>query len=320
MPKPAAPQASAPLVRPGAQQGTLSSAVRPGVKPVRPGTLRPAGAPTPAGSPKGFQKPGQPGQSGLKSTARDVRPGTPAVGVPRQNIRPGMGSAAAGMSAAAMLAGLALNVGSAHPQIATDVSVLNSNLQDLGGRSTLQNLQAQVNELDANLNRATTLLESARSKGYVYQKDLDEIAYAAMDRWQAVRDQVLNSIPQQSAAFQNRLVSLNGQVARLNSVVGNPAAATPLLSSTSSQVNTYMSDLNQIEFEPAGQLCRYPIANFHAVLAPEPGALGAGAVGRGEVQAGRRRKPDHGCARPLGPGGRQRPRRHSLPHQQAPHL
>ncbi len=245
MPKPAAPQAGAPLVRPGAQQGTLSSAVRPGAKPVRPGALRPAGAPTPAGSPKGFQKPGA-APSGLKSTGRDVRPGTPAVGAQGQTVRPGMG-AAAGLPAAAMLAGLALNVGSAHPQIATDVSVLNGNLQDLGGRSTLQNLQTQVNELDANLNRATTLLESARSKGYVYQKDLDEIAYAAMDRWQAVRDQVLNSIPQQSAAFQNRLVSLNGQVARLNSVVGNPAAATPLLSSTSSQVNTFMSDLNQIE-------------------------------------------------------------------------
>lgn len=246
MPKPAAPQAGAPLVRPGAQQGALSSTARPGAKPVRPGALRPAGVPRPAQSPKGFGKPGhaQP-SSGLKSTARPTRPGTVASGaqVPMPP-RPGV---AMGAGAAAALAALALNVGSAHPQIATDVSVLNGNLQSLTDRSSLQNLQNQVNELDVNLNKTMGLLESARSKGYVYQKDLDETAYAVMDRWQGVRDQVLNSIPQQAAAFQNRLSALGGQVTRLNSVVGNPAAATPLVSSTSSQVNMFLNDLQQIE-------------------------------------------------------------------------
>ncbi|MBN2146361.1 MAG: hypothetical protein JW726_03190, partial [Anaerolineales bacterium] len=245
MPKQPAPAiARPPQARPGVQvvrPGQLPK--RPGVQPVRPGAIRPVVRPVapPAGAPKGIQKARPtPAPSGLKSTGKTPTPVSRPSAV-------GVGAGAAGMAGAAALAAFMLNTGAAHPQISMDVTTLNYSLQDLQNRSSLSQIQAAISELDAALNHALGLLESARSKGYMYQKELDEIAYQAMDQWQSVRDQVTASIPQQAAAFQSQLGPLGGQVARLNSVLGNPAAATPLVSSTATQVNSLLSELNQVE-------------------------------------------------------------------------
>jgi hypothetical protein len=104
-----------------------------------------------------------------------------------------------------------------------------------------------MTELDSALTHAVNLLESARDKGFVYQKDLDEIAYQAMDGWQSIRQQLQGTLAQQATSFQSRLVPLGPQVANLNMVLGNPQRATPLMSNTSSQVNLLLNDLSQIE-------------------------------------------------------------------------
>ena len=70
---------------------------------------------------------------------------------------------------------------------------LNYSLDSLRDRSSLSQIQADMTELDTALTHAVNLLESAREKGFVYQKDLDEIAYQAMDRWQGIRQQLQNT-------------------------------------------------------------------------------------------------------------------------------
>jgi hypothetical protein len=203
---------------------------------------------SPVAPPKGVQKgrpgvvqPPMPPGGGLKGLGKaPSRPATPGA------VRPGF--AAAGAAAgAALLSTLVLNSAAAHPQISTEVSSLDYSLSDLRERSNLSQVQGEVTQLDSSLNHALSLLEGARNKGYVYQKDLDEMAYEAMDRWQPIRDQVLNSIPQQAAAFQGRLGGLSTQVSSLNAVLNNPGMAAPRLSSTSSQVNTLLGELNQLE-------------------------------------------------------------------------
>ena len=216
--------------------------------PLRPG-IRPAIMPpqSPTGMAKIAQKPTptvvHPPAPGAKVAAKaQITP--PPAGIQHPVVSAGTVGAVLG---AAALGALVLNTATAHPQISSEANSLNYSLEDLKSRSSLGQIQAELTELDAALSHALNLLESARKEGYVYQKDLDEFAYQAMDQWQGIKQQVLASIPQQAAAFQNRMYPLGSQVASLNSVLGNPTAAAPLLGNTSSQVNTLLSDLSQME-------------------------------------------------------------------------
>lgn len=145
------------------------------------------------------------------------------------------------------IAALMINAAAANPQISSEANTLNSSLEDLKTRSSLQHIIDEINRLDTDLTHALDLLESARKEGYVYQKDLDEIAYQVMGQWQGIKQGLLDSIPQQASAFQNKMLPLGVQLARLNSVLGNPTSATHLIGDTSSQLNKLSSELYQVE-------------------------------------------------------------------------
>jgi hypothetical protein len=123
---------------------------------------------------------------------------------------------------------LALNTAAAHPDIAMDVQSLQSTLNELQRRSDFSSIVSDLNTLDSRLTDALNLLESARERGYVYQSDLEDIAYGAVDRWQTVRGQVETALPDQQAAIQNGLAKLNPQLQRLNAGIRSTGAANTL--------------------------------------------------------------------------------------------
>jgi hypothetical protein len=149
--------------------------------------------------------------------------------------------------AAAAVGFLALNAAAAHPTLSSETLSLQSSLSDLQGRSSFSRISAAISSLDTDLDRAGQLLESARSKGYRFQSDLEKVAYDAFSRWQVVRQQVLDAVDQQSRSFQNRLLAVDLNVQRLNGVLGNPNSAAPLVRSTQSQVNSILNDLSIAE-------------------------------------------------------------------------
>ncbi len=151
------------------------------------------------------------------------------------------------MAAAAAMGFLALNAAAAHPTLSSEALSLQSSLSDLQDRSSFSRVSSSITSLDAELDQANQLLESARAKGYRYQSDLEKIAYAALGSWQSIRQQVMNALDQQSRLFQNRLLSVDPNVQRLNGVLSNPTSAAPLLRSTQSQVNTILNDLSAAE-------------------------------------------------------------------------
>ena len=77
----------------------------------------------------------------------------------------------------------------------------------------MSEVRADIANLDANLSHALSLLESAREKGYLYQADLEEIAYDAMSRWQAVRSDVESSIERQAGLAENTFGPVNSRSA-----------------------------------------------------------------------------------------------------------
>ena len=217
---------------------------KPAPAPVRPQVVRPGTAP--AQSLHQMPRPVvQPSTTPLHSIGKTPAPVRPAAVRPSA-VRPS-GAGLAASAGAAAISSLVLNSTQAHPQISNEVYSLNSSLSDLQNRSSLSQIQADITELDSQLNGMLGLLESARQKGFVYQKDLDEQAYQIMDRWQPIKESVLRNLPQQAASLQNSLLPLSSQVSRLNSVMGNPAAAQPLLSNTYSQVNTLLGSVSEVE-------------------------------------------------------------------------
>jgi predicted nucleic acid-binding Zn-ribbon protein len=200
---------------------------------------------------KVMPKQSPPPTSSLKSLRRQVRPPAPSPRrtTIRPQTRPGPRPAVVAAAGAAAVGGalITLNIAAAHPDIAVDVTSLNTTLTDLHNRSSFSSIKADLTNLDSDINHVLNLLESARDKGYVYQGDMEEITYSAVDSWQSVREQVEASISQQAQSMQTTLATLNPQVQRLNSVLRNPTSAAPVLSSTQTQINQVMWDLQRIE-------------------------------------------------------------------------
>ena len=204
----------------------------------------------PNARPRPLVKPTAPPLKVMPKTAPPVPPqlksihkaGIPAaVPTARPGVSPGV------MAAAAAMGFLALNAAAAHPTLSSEALSLQSSLSDLQDRSSFSRISSSISSLDAELDQANQLLESARAKGYRYQSDLEKIAYAALGSWQSICQQVMNALDQQSRIFQNRLLSVDPNVQRLNGVLSNPSSAAPLLRATQSQVNTILNDLSAAE-------------------------------------------------------------------------
>jgi hypothetical protein len=131
--------------------------------------------------------------------------------------------------------------------IYSEVSSLASSLQELQNRSDFSAIVSQVNDLDASLNRAVDLLEGARQEGYVYQGDLEQIAYNAISQWQSARPQVVASLQQQAAGMQGQLYSINSMLQSLNASLPYPSTAGPLLQNARSAVASLLDHISQVE-------------------------------------------------------------------------
>ncbi len=104
-----------------------------------------------------------------------------------------------------------------------------------------------MNDLDASLNRAVDLLESARQAGFVYQGDLEQIVYNAVSQWQSARPQVATSLQQQVAGMQSQLYSINSLLQSLNASLSYPSAAEPLLHNAQTAVANLLDHISQVE-------------------------------------------------------------------------
>jgi hypothetical protein len=142
---------------------------------------------------------------------------------------------------------MALNVSAAHSDISFDISSLERDLDDLELTSSLTDIQSDIVNLDSELNNALNLLESARDKGYVYQSDLEDLAYRVKGQWDTVRPQVEAAIVQHSSELQSQIKTLNPSIERLNRVISNPSSAEPVMRDTSTQVNEFLRDAEGVE-------------------------------------------------------------------------
>ena len=163
-----------------------------------------------------------------------------AVRPPARSTR--TGAAAIGLTAAAFM----LMQDRAHPEIASDVTYLQSDLTALKELSDFGDINTDLDELETELTRVLDLLESARERGYVYQGDIDDLAIDAANKWQEVESDVRGDIQSQEQAFQSQLSPLNGQVSRLNSRLSNAGSARSHLQTVGTTTSTLTREVHGI--------------------------------------------------------------------------
>jgi len=108
-------------------------------------------------------------------------------------------------------------------------------------------VRADVTNLDSNLNHALNLLESARDKKYMYQADLEDIAYDAMSRWQAIQGDIEADIDKQARLSNRTLQPVGQSVQRLNSVLSNSSRAQGVLGSVQADVQSALNAIGDVE-------------------------------------------------------------------------
>ena len=239
-------------------QHNTANRVRPAVRPATPPRTimpsRPAPASVQRGSincPVARPLPSvRPAPAARSAPARLATPARPQQPVTRAAARPPIAragvaarTAIGGAAVAVTAATFSLNVASAHPQISTSVSSLQSSLTNLQGQSSFDDLIEELNRLDKDLTHTVDLLESARDKGYVYQKELDDLALAALEQWEQVYQKAVAEADRQETAFNTRLRPLDGQVRQLNSRLNNPSLAAAQLRTTETTVNNLLREV-----------------------------------------------------------------------------
>ena len=178
----------------------------------------------------------------VKRTSPIVRPSSrlqPSARQIKRAVRTGAAVAAAGSF-------LKLNTARAGADISDQLVSVQSSLDQLQERASMSEVQADITQLDADLNNALSLLENARQKGYKYQKDLDDIAYDAMSRWQSIREDVISQVQKQSTTMQGGLKGVDSAVQNLNNVISSGAASSAL-SSLQNQINSAMNNIYSAE-------------------------------------------------------------------------
>lgn len=149
---------------------------------------------------------------------------------------------------AAVPAGLvALNTAGAHADLSTEIQALQTSISDLQGRSSFNNFHSDLTNIEMGLQRASELLENARSEGYAYQADLETLLYDCLRQWDTVRPQVNQILTQQQSAIRVQLNQLNPMIQSLNRVVANPASAAGQLRNTQTFVNRQLTNISRVE-------------------------------------------------------------------------
>lgn len=206
------------------------------ILPPQPGGLRGAVSRPPA------PRPLQPPPAKPAGAAIRTMPTSPAA--PRPGAMPQRPGA---MNMGGLAALPTLGAGMVAPEIASEVSVLQSSVSQIQSRASLSSLQTELTQLDQRFNELTAALETLRRQGYVYGGDMDSKLYDLMSQWQSVKPQAQTSIQQQSLALSQSAAGLHGPLSQLAARSGNAMQARSVLPSVSASVDAVMQNIYNAE-------------------------------------------------------------------------
>lgn len=122
-------------------------------------------------------------------------------------------------------------------QFASDVSALNSKVSRLQDSVRLAKVRDNMEDLQTKVNGMAQRVTGLRQRGYVFEKKLEEQAADFARQWTALQPSVAQQVNIQAANLQASIRPIEMQMTQLNSLLNNPAAARPVLTSAQSNVS-----------------------------------------------------------------------------------
>lgn len=132
-------------------------------------------------------------------------------------------------------------------QISEEISTLQSKIASLQGSVQLARARDEVEDAQTNVKGMTQRIAGLRTRGYVFEKDLEAQAQALVDSWNLLYPNLQAQINQQAATLVGSLRPIEMQMPQLASMAGNPTVASGLLTSLQSAVDQLESKVTASE-------------------------------------------------------------------------
>jgi hypothetical protein len=121
-------------------------------------------------------------------------------------------------------------------EISEEISALQTRVNDLQGSVQLSGSREKVEQVQTNVNGMAQRIASLRTRGYIFEKDLEGQAQAFVSSWAQVYPNLQAQIGTQFALLENDLRPIELQMPQLAAMSGNPGAARELLVTLQSEV------------------------------------------------------------------------------------
>ncbi len=122
-------------------------------------------------------------------------------------------------------------------QIASDINSLKSKVSDLQQSVRLAKARDAVEDVQSNINGMAQKIASLRTRGYVFEKDLENQAQSFVGSWGLLYPNIQTQINVQANMLTNALRPIEMQIPQLSASAGNPAVARNMLNSLQSAVS-----------------------------------------------------------------------------------
>jgi hypothetical protein len=132
-------------------------------------------------------------------------------------------------------------------QTANDINALKTKIGWLQESVRLTKARDAVEDVQTNIHGMAQRITGLRTRGYVFEKDLENQAKAFTDSWALLCPNVQSQINVQANILMNALRPIELQIPQLSAQAANPAVARGLLSSLQAAVGTLESQVSAAE-------------------------------------------------------------------------
>jgi len=117
-------------------------------------------------------------------------------------------------------------------QIADEIQSLQSKVGDLQASVRLTKARDNIEDIQSTVNILTQRIASLRTRGYVFEKDLENQAQGFVKTWTLLYPNLQSQLNIQSSGLQNSLRPIESQLQQLTASARNPVVARTLLGTT----------------------------------------------------------------------------------------
>lgn len=132
-------------------------------------------------------------------------------------------------------------------QITSEVNSIKLKINSLQDGVRLTRIRDAVEDIQTTINNMGQRIASLRSKGYVFEKSLEDQSIDFARQWALILPNVQQQINMQSATLSASLRSIEVQLPRLTTSINNPVAARAILNNLKTSVSSLESNIGSVE-------------------------------------------------------------------------